>query len=93
VTIPRSEPKQLSLFPNQARLTQSIPLANRHRYYVMRTLPTLFGDWVLLREWGQIGLPGRIRRDRHNSESDATIALIKLAEQKHRRGYTLQEML
>lgn len=93
MTIPDSKPKQLSLFPNQARLTQSIPLANQHRYYLMRTLPTLFGDWVLIREWGRVGSPGRVRRDRHCSESDATIALTKLAKQKHRRGYTLQEMI
>ena len=74
-------------------LTHLIPDANRHRFYVLRTLPTLFGDWVLLREWGRIGSPGRLRRDCHTSESDAISALAKLAKQKHRRGYALQEML
>ena len=59
----------------------------------MRTLPTLFGEWVLLREWGRIGSPGRVRRDSHRSESEAVIALTKLANQKHRRGYDLQEMM
>ena len=88
-----TQPLQLSLFPNQVRLTQDVPIANRHRYYLMRTLPTLFGDWALLREWGRIGSPGRVRRDSHRTESDAVIALTKLANQKHRRGYALQEMI
>jgi predicted DNA-binding WGR domain protein len=92
VTASASKPLQLSLFPSHVRLTHSIPDANRHRFYLLRTLPTLFGDWVLLREWGRTGSPGRVRRDRHLSEGDAVTALAKLAQQKHRRGYALQEM-
>ncbi|NJO36368.1 MAG: WGR domain-containing protein [Rhizobiales bacterium] len=92
MTASRSKPLQLSLFPNHVRLIHSIPKANRHRFYLLRTLPTLFGDWVLLREWGRIGSPGRVRRDRHPSEGDAVSALVKIARQKHRRGYGLQEM-
>jgi predicted DNA-binding WGR domain protein len=41
---------------------------------------------------GRIGSPGRVRRDRHPSEGEAVSALAKLARQKHRRGYGLQEM-
>ena len=93
MTVPRSKPLQLSLFPNHVRLTHSIPDANRHRFYLLSTLPTLFGDWMLLREWGRIGSPGRVRRDSHPTESDAVSALARLAKQKHRRGYALQEML
>ncbi|MDH3659534.1 MAG: WGR domain-containing protein [Alphaproteobacteria bacterium] len=93
MTASRSKPPQLSLFPNQVRLTHSISDANRHRFYLLRTLPTLFGDWVLLRESGRIGSPGRVRRDRHRSEGEATTALARLARQKHRRGYALQEMI
>ena len=88
-----SKPLQLNLFPNHIRLTHSTPDANRHRFYLMRTLPTLFGEWVLLREWGRIGSPGRVHRDRHQTEGEAVSALAKLAQQKHRRGYALQEML
>jgi len=93
MTASASKPLQLNLFPNHVRLTHSIPDANRHRFYLLRTLPTLFGEWVLLREWGRIGSPGRVRRDCHTTESDAISALAKLAKQKHRRGYALQEML
>lgn len=88
-----STPLQLSLFPNHVRLTHSVPDANRHRYYVLRTLPTLFGEWDLIREWGRLGSPGRVRRNLHQTESEAISALTKLAERKHRRGYALQEML
>ena len=93
MTASASKPLQLSLFPNHIRLTHSIPDANRHRFYLLCTLPTLFGECVLLREWGRIGSPGRVRQDCHKTESDALSALAKLAKQKHRRGYALQEML
>ena len=93
MTTSRSTPLQLSLFPNHVRMTHSVPDANRHRFYVLRTLPTLFGEWDLVREWGQLGSPGRICCDLHPTESEAMSALTKLAEQKHRRGYALQEMM
>ena len=80
MTASASKPLQLKLFPNHVRLTHSIPDANRHRFYVLRTLPTLFGEWVLLREWGRIGSPGRVRRDCHTTESDAISAMAKLAK-------------
>ena len=88
----RPSPLQLTLFPEHVRLTHHIPDANRHRFYLLRTLPTLFGDWIVLREWGQIGLPGRVRRDRHETENDALSTLIKLACRKRRRGYGFEQM-
>ena len=90
MTASTSTPLQLSLFPDHVRLTHSIPDANQHRFYLLRTLPTLFGEWVLLREWGRIGSPGRVRHDRHPTEGEAISALITLARQKRRRGYALQ---
>jgi len=88
----RPSPLQLTLFPEHVRLTHRIEDANRHRFYLLRTLPTLFGDWVLLREWGRIGSPGRVRRDRHETENEAMSALIKLAYRKCRRGYAFEQM-
>ena len=79
MTASRSKPLQVDLFPNQVRLTHAIPDANRYRFYLLRILPTLFDDWVLLREWGRIGSPGRIRRDRHPSEREAVTALATFA--------------
>lgn len=59
----------------------------------MMTLPNLFGEWVLLREWGRIGSPGRVRLDVHPSEGDAINALTALARQKRQRSYAVQQGL
>jgi predicted DNA-binding WGR domain protein len=49
--------------------------------------PDLFGDVSLVREWGRIGQPGKLRLDRHDSEQTAGRALARLAAAKRRRGY------
>jgi predicted DNA-binding WGR domain protein len=81
---------QLDLFPDHVRLTHSTPDINQHRFYLLRTLPTLFGECVLLLEWGRIGSPGRVRHDNHRTEGEAISALVKLAHRKFRRGYAFQ---
>ncbi|MDH3770991.1 MAG: WGR domain-containing protein [Nitrospirota bacterium] len=81
---------QLSLFPDHVRLTQIEPDAHKQRFYLMRTLPNLFGEGLLLREWGRIGSPGQIRIDWHPTEGDAINALAKLTQQKQRRGYAVE---
>lgn len=57
------------------------------RYYAMGVVPTLFGEWALVREWGRIGSPGTVRADWFGTEEDAAAALARLAGQKARRGY------
>ena len=47
---------QMDLFSDHIRLTR-IPPNNKERFYLMMTLPNLFGQWVLLQEWGRIGSP------------------------------------
>ena len=84
--------QQMNLFPDQIRLTRIAP-NNKERFYLMMTLPNLFGEWVLLREWGRIGSPGRVRLDVHRSEGDAINALTALAHQKRRRGYATQRAI
>ncbi|WP_210528527.1 WGR domain-containing protein [Rubellimicrobium arenae] len=37
------------------------PARNRFRAYGLSVGPDLFGDWVLVASWGQIGRPGRMR--------------------------------
>lgn len=78
---------QLSLFPDHVRLTQIVPDDNKRRFYLMQALPNLFGEWFLLREWGRMGSPGRVRMDWHADEGAAVNALTNLARQKQRRGY------
>jgi predicted DNA-binding WGR domain protein len=78
---------QLSLFPDRCRLIKVVPEENKRRFYAMRTLPTLFGDYALQREWGRIGTGGRLRHDLYRDEGEALSALTKLAQTKVRRGY------
>jgi predicted DNA-binding WGR domain protein len=63
------------------------PEKRQARFYAMHVTPTLFGDWTLVREWGQIGTRGRVRMDWFDSEEEATQALAKVTGQKLRRGY------
>jgi predicted DNA-binding WGR domain protein len=78
---------QLSLFPDRCRLIKVVPEENKRRFYALRALPTLFGDWALQREWGRIGAGGRLRHDLYRDEGEALSALTKLAQLKVRRGY------
>jgi predicted DNA-binding WGR domain protein len=40
------------------KLTRSDPSKNMHRFYALQLAPTLFGEWVLVAEWGRIGSSG-----------------------------------
>jgi predicted DNA-binding WGR domain protein len=46
---------------------------NMHRFYALGLMPTLFGEWTLLAEWGRIGSPGTVRRSTYADESAARI--------------------
>ena len=37
---------------------------NKHRFYQMYVTPGIFGDWSLVREWGRVGSPGTVRKNR-----------------------------
>ena len=78
---------QLDLFPTDTRLQSIDPARNRRRFYAMSVQRDLFGDWVLVREWGRIGRPGRVRLDHHHSVRAALDAMRALSTQKQRRGY------
>jgi predicted DNA-binding WGR domain protein len=43
------------------RLTRSEPAKNIDRFYVVDIMPTLFGEWAVLREYGRRGSPGTVR--------------------------------
>ena len=80
-------PLQLPLFPDHAYLRKVVPEANQRRIYAMTAIPTLFGEWALMREWGRIGSPGTVRTDLHPDEGQAVSALADIARKKTRRGY------
>lgn len=57
------------------------------RFYSMTVQPTLFGQFVLVREWGRLGQAGRVREDVFHNPDAATHALQRLHAAKARRGY------
>ncbi len=63
------------------------PARNMARFYRMSSMPSLFGDMCLVREWGRIGRPGRIRIDLYETALEATAAREALSRVKRRRGY------
>jgi predicted DNA-binding WGR domain protein len=43
------------------------PAKNTHRFYRFDTQPDLFRGVFLMKEWGRIGAPGRVRFDPSSS--------------------------
>lgn len=68
-------------------LTRIDPAYNMARFYRMEVVPTLFGEWALVREWGRIGHSGQVRCDHYTTRGTAELALVKLLGSKTRRGY------
>ena len=81
------DPFQFPLFPDRTYLQRIVPEENQKRFYAMTAIPTLFGEWAVMREWGRIGSPGTVRTDIHADEGSAITALGEIARQKQRRGY------
>lgn len=63
------------------------PERNMARFYRITVVPTLFGDWAVIREWGRIGSPGTVREAWFDSEEEARAEGLKLLEKKRKRGY------
>ena len=68
-------------------LTRSEPAKNMHRFYAMHLTPTLFGEWMLVAEWGRIGSPGTVRQQPFPTAESAQAALVHRTRVKARRGY------
>jgi len=63
------------------------PAENLRRFYSIRVIPTLFGAWAVIREWGRIGSPGTVREQWFESEDQALAAADRLKVEKQKRGY------
>ncbi len=63
------------------------PAQNLRRFYALRVERNLFGQVVLVREWGRIGGRGRTMASEHPDEAAAEQALEALQASKIRRGY------
>lgn len=71
----------------EAELIRIDRARNTYRFYRLALWPDLFGGIALVREWGRMGSPGRIRLDLHADEAAARRALERLLRAKCRRGY------
>lgn len=71
------------------RLERIRPALNERRYYELDVTPDLFGGAALLRRWGRIGRPGRVRLDLHGGRDEAERGLVRLLRAKIRRGYAV----
>lgn len=63
------------------------PEAHQARFYTLHLMPTLFGEWTLVREWGRIGSPGRVAVDWFDTLEEARRALARKQRQKLKKGY------
>ena len=63
------------------------PVRNMARFYRISSSPSLFGNVCLVREWGRIGRPGRMRIDLYVSVEEADAAREALSRAKRQRGY------
>ena len=68
-------------------LTRSDTERNMSRFYGLGVMPTLFGEWALVTEWGRIGSPGTVRQRTYPDATSATAALDQRVAAKARRGY------
>jgi len=80
---------QLDLFPTDVHLRCVDFSENKRRFYALSVQRTLFGEWVLVREWGRIGGGGRLRLDLYPSAGYAIDALLELTRRKRRKGYEI----
>jgi len=69
-------------------LTRIDPARNMARFYALSLAPTLFGEWLLVKEWGRIGQTGTVRAETHPDAETAAEALARQISVKRRRGYT-----
>lgn len=57
------------------------------RYYQLLLLEDLLDGWTLIREWGQLGRSGRIKRDHFDNRELAEDALLRVRDSQIKRGF------
>ena len=56
-------------------------------FYALGMQADLLAGWALVREWGRIGCPGRVRADAYSELALAEAAGQQLEAVKRRKGY------
>jgi predicted DNA-binding WGR domain protein len=62
------------------------------RFYQLVLQEDLLNGWTLVREWGQQGSPGRVKKDHFPSRDDALHALLQVRDAQLKRGYQVVYM-
>lgn len=62
---------QLDIFPDKVLLRREDRSKNMRRFYLMTVQRDLFGGASLIREWGRVGSPGKLRVEHHRDEGHA----------------------
>ena len=57
------------------------------RYYQLVLQEDLINGWTLVREWGQQGYAGRVKRDHFAERSSAEAALLRVRDSQLKRGF------
>lgn len=57
------------------------------RYYQLLLQEDLLEGWTLVREWGQTGSSGRVKRDHFPSMDEAQAAMLRVRDAQLERGY------
>jgi predicted DNA-binding WGR domain protein len=60
---------------------------NMWRFYKLCLQPTLFGEVMLVRNWGRVGTNGQVKFETFEAAEDAEKVLNRIERSKRRRGY------
>ena len=74
-----------------AFLTRTDPTKKLRRFYLVRIVPTLFGEWSVVREWGRVGSPGTVRAISFGQQQEAQKAEQRSIKRRLAHGYTERE--
>lgn len=66
------------------------PARNMRRYYRCSYQQDLFGQWLLVRQWGRIGRSAQSMTTCVSGREEAVLAAIPLIVAKLRKGYRLR---
>lgn len=73
--------------PSPIHLQRRLASRNMARFYRLTIVRDLFGQAVLLKQWGRIGTGGRERAEVAPDEATALLWLRRIEAAKRRRGY------
>ena len=57
------------------------------RYYQLVLLEDMLEGWTLIREWGNLGSAGRVKRDHFSDYASAQAAMLRVRDTQIDRGY------